>query len=196
MIYGLARDVATALAVREYPVAVFYQRDRVSASVAARAPLGTIVFDRDRQGGDATRGPLGTHGNPASPLTRWLGVVATVTVRVPTDGARGAEHEHECDAVVDALQVALAEWALEGRAPAIEWVESRYLRPDEEGAAPAGVTYRVRFRLCRGVAKRDYDGAVQPVGTVGTVSLGANVTLNGTDIEPVPPGAEPEPEGD
>ena len=195
MIYRLAQDVAAALAERGFPFAVHYGPDRVSPSDLT-AYAGRIVIERDREAGDTVGGPIGSRGqNPATPRVRRLGCVATVIARASVDGARVNEHEHDCDQAVDALIVALYDWAAEGRS-IVEVGAGRYLQDEEINGAPVGVgvVYRLAFTVARAVEARTFEGAARETVTLDDVNTSVRVTLDGENFEPVPPERPDSPE--
>ncbi|MFA5706314.1 MAG: hypothetical protein WDA41_08170 [Candidatus Neomarinimicrobiota bacterium] len=172
MIYQLATDIEQTLIGRGFPVAVRYGRERTQRELPS-SHAGVIVFERDLDTGDRIAAPLTSNRNPRLVRTRALGVTCTIFARSPLAGARQCEHEHDCDQIVDAVIVALYEWGTAARAGAIEYSEARYLRPEDVSGSEigAGVAYRLRFAVPRGVSTRDWQGHALPeVAITGTTT--------------------------
>ena len=171
MIYQMMRDIEVALHALKYPVRFRYGTGRLEWS---GRHFGWIRVERDPTLGDVVGPPIGVQANPKRVECRALGVVLTAYVKAPLDGAQLHEHEHVCDELVDALQIALAEWCVLAKTGAPpSYTETRYLTPEEydDVEVGAGVIYRMRFAVNRGVAKRDYKGFARE-----TVTLGETIT--------------------
>lgn len=193
MIYQMANDLAVNLQARKFPVHVFYGPERLTREGVSSM---SIVVSHDRNRGDAVVPAAGALQNPKKFAERRLGCVAFLYVAASCDGARQNEHEHECDALVDALLVEIYKWCAAGRAGYPTIVESRYLSEDEIASLGAGdeysaerlngVVYVLRWTVARAILEKDYTGAARPVGTpaaVGTTAV--RVSLNGTAYEDV-----------
>lgn len=184
MIYSLMRDVETKLRARKFPSAFVYGPERVTRTGYFDH---AIVFERDRKATDLISPCHGWNNNPRKMRVRELCVMATVYAQSRLDGAMVNEHEKECEQIVDALVIALAEWGVEGKAGELPITEARYLSAEEytDPAAPAevwpGVVYVVRFRVPRGVSARDYTGAARPIGAAAAVSGDVEVRQNAGD---------------
>lgn len=191
MIYTLASEIAARLVARGFPVEVRYGRDgdRLSSSVGVSGRR--IVIERDRRGADAF-GPFpGARGNPRSVGVRGIACTATVFAESPKRGARMVEHERDCDQLTDALLVELREWCAEAKAGEPEIVEGRLLGPDDFTGEPlpAGAAYRLRFRVSRAIARRDYEGDAEPTGTIagsGVAFSAVRVSRDGVIYETIP----------
>lgn len=179
MIYRMARDIAETLASRGLPVAVDYGPDRLTRDLYAPS---RIVIERDRTRGDSVEGPMGSSANPRRRRTRQLGVTATIYTSSPVSGARLCEHERECDDIVDALIVAIDEWATAARS-SVSYGGGRYLTPDEVSGAErgAGVAYELSLQISRGVYAR-----TRPTAAPADTDTGTIVSLAGAGSEVVP----------
>lgn len=187
MIYAMAQDVAATLAARGFPLSVHYGPERVTPSNIA-SHSGRVVIARDRTRGDDVRATIGARGSePRGPRVRALGCEATVYGRSPLAGARVNEHEAVCDQTVDALIVALCDWATAARA-FVEFGAGRFLRDDEVNGAErnAGAVYRLEFSIGRGVTARAYDGALRSTATLDGVTTAARAKVQGATYEDVP----------
>lgn len=167
MIYHLAQDVEQALLARHYPVSVVYGPEQCTRGVGSYV----IVVERDTERTENVRAPVQASRNPRKYYDRALTVRVRVFVRSSLPGARLNEHQHECDALVDALLVELYKWGAEHRAGAVEFVECRYLAPEEVSLVTgtehrAGVVYQIRFDVLRGVAELMYEGAARSTATL------------------------------
>jgi hypothetical protein len=161
MIYQLALDLAARMQARKFPVSVFYGPERVSRQGCDSM---RVLVSRDTVGGDTVIPARSQHRNPVCTHTRGLGVVALFEVSSAVAGARVNEHEHECDAVVDAFLVELFSWGEESGAGVIPIVETRYVSAEERASGAetlSGAVYLVRFQVPRGVFARDYEGAAR-----------------------------------
>jgi hypothetical protein len=147
-----------------------------------------VEFKRDDEAGDTVAFVQGERANPKKSCVRKLGVVATCYVTCALPGAQLHEHQHECDALVDALITSAIEWGVAAKVGVIEFAESRYLTPEEidGGEHHHGVVYRLRFEVPRGVSVRDYEGAARPEAAFAKTSLVTRVTADGTDFEELP----------
>jgi hypothetical protein len=187
----MSQDVQTNLHTRKWPVLVEYGKR--TQRVGRYSMI--VVLSRDHEAGDTVSTVLGFQHNPRKAFTRGIGVRADVYVRSSLAGARLCEHEHDCDDLVDALLTALDQWTTAARAGQVEIVEARYLSPDEHDGSDcgAGVVYRLRFRVQRGVTTEDYGGAAREtaiLAEVGNASTGA--ILNRPDgTHEVVPDTEP-----
>ncbi len=165
MIYEMSRDLRGMLRKRRFPYAVHYGPERAKRGAGSRG----ITFEREP---DSVEEPHGQQGNPRKHATRRLGVRATVYAKSSLPSAHQGDHERECEAIVDALIVALAEWGVAARAGRPVFVETRYATAAELAAGEQwpGVVYLIRFTIGRGVYARDYNGAGKPIGIPGNVS--------------------------
>jgi hypothetical protein len=155
----MAQDLASNLQTRKYPVAVYYGPERVSYVGA-----DDLRITLSRAGGDVIAPPKGEQANGRKRYTRHLGVLARIQARSPVAGARVNEHEHECDALVDALITALYEWASAWQSIVVIG-NGAYVLPEEFNGAEIGssVVYDLPFHVARGVITKDYEGAVRPM---------------------------------
>jgi hypothetical protein len=185
MIYQMSRDIAANLQARKFPVDVHYGPDRVTHGGCDSM---RVDFSRDYEQDEVISPVLGSNRNPRAVGVRALPVLVELRVRSTLHGALLHDHQHECDALVDALEVALYEWSQAARTGALDYYESRYVKPEDDDGSEvkAGVTYRLRFRVPRGVAKRDYTGAAEPTGSAASTGLATRVTRDGVTYEDVP----------
>jgi hypothetical protein len=187
VIYTMAQDVAATFALRGFPLSVHYGPERVSPSDVS-AYSGRIVIARDRDRGDDVRATIGARGSdPRGPRVRVLGCEAVVYARSPLAGARVNEDEAICDQTVDALIVALCDWATEARA-FVEFSGGKYLRDEEINGAErnAGVAYRLLFAVGRSVTARTYEGATRETAVLDGVTTTVRAAVQGTTYEDVP----------
>ena len=98
MIYQMAIDVAAGLQARKFPTTVVYAPEQMQREAWHSA---LIVFERDREQGDTIEAVRGTQRNARRVKTRMVGVKVDVLVKSGISGAMPAEHERECDAIVD-----------------------------------------------------------------------------------------------
>lgn len=186
-VYDMAKDIAASLGARKYPTPIIYGPERTKRTKFTPA----ITIERDRKANDGTRAALGVRVNPRKQFIRDLAIVVLVYMQSSAPGARIVEHEAECDQLVDAFLGELQDWVVGaklGTDPQI--TESRYLAAADLAEMSAdgaeglelwpGVVYRIKFKLPRGVLRRDYDGAAQlegaPARVGGDVEIAA---LNG-----------------
>jgi hypothetical protein len=185
MIYKMLRAIATDMASRGYPVAFIYGPEIVVREGCASL---SILVERDDQGGDTFAPVTAPQRNALRTFNRMLGVRALFEVSSTLEGARRNEHEHECDDLVDGFVTALYAWAKANQVAAVEFVESRYLSAEERDGSIAlpGVVYLLRFRVARGVTRKDYDGSAlaSQDGWSGT-SAEVLVSRDGGDYEEV-----------
>ena len=195
MIYTMAREVAARLQARSYPVDVLYLAGRVNQPPQrVGSSVGVdgyrVTFARDRKGADSFSAFPGTQGNPAAAGVRGVAVVVEVYGRSPKRGGRGAEDEHVCDQLVDAVFDEVQRWCREAGAGAPEWVQGRLLGPEDFRGqdAPAGEVYRLQFRVARAILRRDYAGNAEPTGSIaasaGTFTA-LRVTRDGDSYEEI-----------
>lgn len=181
----MVQDIAAALAARKYPYPVLYGPERVQRHGYAQA----IVFERDRTQNDTIGAPNGRQQNPQKQYTRGLACVATVYAASSLAGAHVGDHERECEAVVDGVVTALNDWVTEARS-GVDFVGGTYLDAKTRDGVEQwpGVAYELRFRILRGVFRRDYDGAAQPTGTVAGVARTTLVSYTGREGDPAATG--------
>jgi hypothetical protein len=182
MIYAMAKDIATGLHTRKWPVAVEYAGARITHGNESLR----VCFERDCESGDGVGPVRGEQRNPRKQAARTLGVIATVFVQSPKDGARRNEHEHLCDDLVDALICEIGNWGTVSKAGDIPFTESRYLLPEEmanEYSCSTGVIYRLRFHVSRGVFTRDFDGSALGEATPAITTITTKVSPDGETWE-------------
>lgn len=160
MIFAIREGVRTYLRDHLFPVDVTIGATNTDAHGAARF-RHRVVLDRDRQGGDTLREPIGSKGNPRRVMTRMVGYTATIYALAPTPGALPWEHENEVDKIADAVLIALRDWVVTEGAAVLEITSARMLTPDEmQGSQTApSAGYQMQFKIGRSVDRRDYDGA-------------------------------------
>jgi hypothetical protein len=184
MIYRMATDLEGRLHARKFPLRVYYGPERLTREMGRSL---VILIRRDREQGDTARAVVGANRNPRAVGVRDLGVIADVYAAANVAGARANEHEHLCDAVVDALLCALYEWGTASGAGAIPVTESRFLTDAEregEEVCP-GMVYRLRFRVPRAIKVRDYEGNALPESAPSGLSTHTRVTADGSNFEDV-----------
>lgn len=187
-IYSLMQDVETKLRARKFPSAFEYGPNRTARTGYFDH---AIVFERDRKATDLVSPAKGWDNNPRKMRTRELCVQVLIYAQSRLDGAMVNDHEGECEQIVDALLIALAEWGSEGRAGELPITEARYLSAAEynDPATPTevwpGVVYVLRFRVPRGVSARDYTGAARPIGAAASVGGEVEVRRNPGDAPEV-----------
>jgi len=143
-----------------------------------------IVIERDREAGDDLAPPQGTQKNPRLQGIRNMGVTAHLHVASSLPGARVCEHEHECDALVDAFYCEVEKWASAAKARPVNWLEARYLTSEEYNAQafPSGVVYRLRFQVPRAIWDKDYTGASLQTGVIASVATTVKIGTTELDL--------------
>jgi hypothetical protein len=189
VIYEMMTALAAAFAARKFPTSFEYGPKQVAPEAWSDHLL---VLERDHEAGDTLNPPNGAQSNPRRYANRGLAVKATIWAKSNLDGARINEHQAECEQIIDAFLVSFSEWAtahlalLGNVAPSFQ--EMRYLKASElpqGGDTWAGVVYQIKFRVNRGVEKRDYEGAARPTGAAATVT-GTLIIHRGDQTETVP----------
>lgn len=190
MIGDLAAAVAADLRARKYPHRVAYGPERTPRDGFDH----TIVFERDREAGDAIVAPRGANGrNPEVPFNRDVAGRVTVYARSSKPGATVLDHEAECDCVCDGVITAMYR-ILKARRLPLEITESRMLRredlradtgegDDRSGPRSAdwpGCAARIRFSVGTVVRDVTYTGAAGPTATLQDVAIPV-VTADGYD---------------
>jgi hypothetical protein len=191
VIYECVQDLQAKLTAQAFPTLLEYGPRRLAVE-AWHDHL--VIVERDRENADLLAPVNGQQTNPRRYCNRRQAVKFTIYARSNLDSARVNEHEAECEQIVDALIVAIAEWGTEARArlgsvdPTI--TEARYLKLAEfpEQEAWPGVVYVIRLRIDRGVYKKTYEGAARPTGHASHVGGELEVRRNAGDApEYVPP---------
>lgn len=187
MIYDLALDVHENLQQRKFPISVVYGPEYVPARhVGAQV----IIFERDRSRSDVLDMAPGFQRNARKVLARYLAASATFYVKSPLHGAMVHDHENECEAMVDAVLAAFAEWSDRTNTASIEIADARYLSATELASSDrpiqqwAGAVYVLRFNVPRGVMRLDYTGAARPEGAASGVQGQTQARLVGADGDP------------
>jgi hypothetical protein len=181
VIYEMVQNLSDLLSARGYPVPVLYGPERMIRHAFDPA----IIFERDREGTDEIRAVQGQQANARRKAVRDLAVRATIYAKSNVDGAHIGDHERACEALVDAVIVALYDWAVEAKAGAINYTEARYLSAadlDEIETFP-GVVYALRFRVPRGVFALTYSGDARPTGSPTAVSNQTQARISGREDE-------------
>lgn len=191
MIYEMATDLQAKLTAQAFPTLLEYGPRRLAVE-AWHDHL--VIVERDREATDQLAPVNGQQTNPRRYCNRQLAVKITVYARSNLDNARINEHERECEQIVDALVVALAEWGTEARARLgsvdATITESRYLKLSEvpEAETWPGVVYVLKLRVGHGVYKRTYEGAARPTATPAGVQNEIHVHRKaGDEPEYAPP---------
>lgn len=146
-----------------------------------------VCVERDHETPDAMSVANGQQTNPRRLCNRALAVKATIYAQSRLDNARINEHEQECEQIVDALIVSLHEWGSEAKARLGDVTpllgEMRYLKHTEyqEAEAWPGVVYLFKFKIMRGVYRKDYEGAARPTGAATDVGNVIEIRQNADD---------------
>ncbi len=181
--YRLALDVRDRLIARKFPTPIVYGPERTERQALHHTH---VVFMRDRDAAE-TLGPAhGSKSNPRRLATRDHTAVAMVYARSSIEGAAVQDHEGDCDQIVDALIVAITEWASQNKAVGTTITEARYLFPTDHEDVDAwkpGVVYRLKFRVPRGVYALTYEQAAKPEQALGGFQNSTQVRLTGAPIE-------------
>lgn len=177
MVYEMMRDVEAMLHDRNFPVECQYEPSTI---VPGLSPDRTIItFARD--GVDSFASLQGRDGKI---LVRAVSVTARVFAASSAVSADRQDHERECDAIVDALLVAIHDWCEEGKAGPPKIGAMRYLKAADLGlpadAPTGGVAYQIEFAVNRGVRRVNYAGQnAQTIDFAGAT--------NGVDVRTADP---------
>jgi hypothetical protein len=161
MIRRMVADLTDLLRERGFAFPIVYGPERTERLTRHATH---VVFERDRETGDAFAPADGRGRDPHYRGVRVIGVSAWVIARSPRSGARTEDHEDLSDIIVDGIQCALYRWASEAKSR-VDWssVTGRFLRRDElEGGDLEtfdGTVYRMTFSVARGVYDRTYEQA-------------------------------------
>lgn len=180
MIGALAAGVESVLRGRRYPV-----RIEVGPRLSIETAPFAITLDLDRGTPDEVGAPVVARGNPVTPWSRSIGCVARVFAGSTKGGARLADHEVACNALVDALLVALREWAV-GSGFGLDLREVRAMPLEDRGGgevARGGEAYVVRFAVRRALVAVDYTGIGELTGTAAGVATASRISLDGANYE-------------
>jgi hypothetical protein len=187
VIYTMASEIATRLVGRGFPIEARYEGERICSAVGVVGRR--IDFERDKRVPDAFYPFPGGQRNPRATGVRGVAVVATIYGQSSKRGARAAEHQRDCDQLLDALLVELREWSVEARAGEPEIVSGRLLGPDDFTGVdmPQGAAYELHFRIPRAILRRDYIGDAEPTGTIASSAVFSpvRVSLDGQTYEEV-----------
>jgi hypothetical protein len=170
MIYEMSLAIRDDLLTRGFPFAVDYGPIRPTIETY---PEGLVTFERDRDASDAVRAPVGTSSNPRKFRTLDMGGRVTIYAASNVAGAHVGEHETLCEDYVDAVIVALVEWATANKAgPDLVITEARHMRANERDDPEewTGAAYLIRFRVSRAVYKRDGAFVARPTGQASGVA--------------------------
>ena len=184
MIYELTQELQARFTAKLFPTAFEYGPRRMTVETYHDH---LVIIERDREAVDQLAPANGHQTNPRRLCNRACSVKATIYAQSRLDGARINEHEFECEQIVDAFIVSLNEWGTEAKArlgdvtPTI--TEARYLKLSEfqEGESWPGVVYVLKFRVMRGVCKRNYELQARPVGAAAHVGGTVEVRQNADD---------------
>jgi hypothetical protein len=160
MVYEMMRDVEAMLHDRNFPVECQYEPSTI---VPGLSPDRTIItFARD--GVDSFASLQGRDGKI---LVRAVSVTARVFAASSVVSADRQDHERECEAIVDALLVAIHDWCAapnaDGKSAGPPKIGAmRYLKAADLGlpadAPTGGVAYQIEFAVNRGVRRVNYAG--------------------------------------
>lgn len=181
MIYEFTRDVAATLRARSFPFPVLYGPEALEREYATT----TIVIERDRTRPDSVAQARGPQANPKKHFERGISAVATVYARSSVRGAMIQNHEHECEAVVDALLVAFSECSSTSKHGPIVITDTRAGAPSEYKPF-AGVIYVIAFRVPRAVFALTYQSEARAQGAAAGVQNSTRVRLVGGDPDSDP----------
>lgn len=107
MIAEITGELRDALRARGHAIPVLYEHERASNATRLSVSEARIVVDRDREAGDRTVPVMSQRWNPQMVAIRQCGVVVRIFARSGKSGARLVDHERACEALVDAVTVAL-----------------------------------------------------------------------------------------
>ena len=177
MIYKMSRDLGLMLITRKFPIRVEFGPERTARDAASDS---VIVVERDFAASDAFDFTHGVNPNARRSSSRGLAAVATIYARSSLPGVRPSDHEDFCETLLDALLISLNEWVKQ--ATGVEFgvspggiTDGRYVPIDSAEEIWPGVKYVLKFRIPRGVSKRDYDGNARPTGTPAGIETTRNV---------------------
>jgi hypothetical protein len=181
VIYRCARALGAKLTARGFPVPVKYGPERATPNGPVTSAATRVVVERDRGTSETFEPPKGQQVNPRKLATRTLGAKATIYARSNKPGAMVQEHEALCDQIVNALFVALYEWAAAEKLTAVKIVDAKYVAASELNDLETwpGVIYVLRWGVPTGVFTLDYAGDARPEGEASGVSNTTQVFLTG-----------------
>ncbi len=186
MIFDQAQAISAEMAKRKFPITFAYGPQRQPHALGSYV----IVIERDRDTPDTLKPVTGAHKNPPHVANRELAVKAVCYVRSPLPGATIAEHEIDCEQIVDGLLVSVMRTGrIASNAASIEIGESRYLKPGEvdypDGVETwPGVAYLLRWRVARAVQVLDFKAAPLPTGAAAATSNVIRVARNASQDPP------------
>ena len=172
MIYRMTRDLETLLQERKFPVRVAFGPERTTRDASFDSG---IVIERDRGASDSFDVAHGQHVNPRRSSSRYLATKATIYARSSLPGAHEGDNEDLCEQYLDALITALRDWSIQAVNAEVQITDDRY-SDDPEFEAWPGVVYELKFRVPRGVSKRDFSGFGRPEGSPAGVVTTKQIT--------------------
>lgn len=183
MIYQMALDLEANLQELKFPIHVHYGPERTERE----GYDDVIVMERDRQGQDVVLAPRGQQRNPRHVRDRQLACVATIFAVSTKGGAHVGDHEDLCERYVDAFVAALYDWGVASRAGDIAVTSAKYLDKSQRADTETwpGVAYEIRFRVPRGVTRKDFDGAGLKQGLISSTTTTTKVSVDGGTPETV-----------
>jgi hypothetical protein len=179
-IFDLYQAIADDMDRRKFPITFAYGPLRQAHALGSYV----LVIERDRDATDTIEPTTGVKTNPRRVANRGLGVKASIFVRSPLPGATIAEHEFDCEQMVDALiDAVLTSGRTATGAAWVEFGEARYMKPAEldhlDGVETwPGVAYLLKWRIPRGVTRADFKGAGLPTGAATATSNVIRVSRN------------------
>lgn len=188
MLYEMHIDLRSMLEELGFTASWFYGKMPTDLQ---SYPDSFIAIERDHAASDTVRATQGVQRNARKLRVRDLAAQIRIYARSNVPSAHIGNHERECEKLVDAVIVALAEWGAATGATSsngINPTEAKYLAPEERADVEIwpGVVYSIKFVVPRSVQKRDYAGAARPEG-------GPSAFRSRTDVkETTSPGADPE----
>lgn len=185
MILAIREWLRSQLSDWGYPVRVTVG-DLSPARFPAAPTMARVGIDYDLTNDDEIRGPVGIRSNPNRVYARYPMYRIKIFAAETRAGALGCEHVKECYRFVDAVLVALHDWAQAGGA-VLEIANGGLMSADElQGADVLNMAaYQLFFRMGRSVDRRHYDGSGHPEGLVTGTSTTTRLTLDEDSYEDV-----------
>lgn len=171
MIHQLFHGVREQLEALGYPFRVMYEPSRVERTRHGNA----ITIKRAQNGGgetivepQASAGRNGPHGDQRA---GWFTAgEIEISAQSPKRGATQIEHQELCDYVTQAVIVACIDWTAANKY-GLQWTDAGYVPESErtEAELPAGVTFRLKLNVARGVYRHKWDELLPEVGEIKAV---------------------------
>jgi hypothetical protein len=161
-------NIEAILHARGFPVQAVYGPDRLPFDGFTS---NLVRFERDPDQSDTITKPVGASGQQDQPMkaTRLIATRVTIYGQSPLSGAMPHDHDHETDQLVDALTVAISEWAVAAKTSLVPlaFTEARFITNDGERKAVyaegwPGSVYLLRFKVPRAVRALNYISGAAP----------------------------------